>query len=309
MQQLAGETSIADRNGVMVGNRILRGALPFLAQQSMAVLGTRGPAGQLWCSVLFGHPGFLQSSDGFTLDIDLSQALVQKHDVFWGNIKLDPQVGMLVIDLATRRRLRINGQVAWASSSKLSLQVKESYPNCPKYITRREVKLTAFDSPGEDRWQGLQLTDEQRESLRSADLFFVATAHPSRGIDASHRGGAPGFIEVLDARTLRIPDYPGNSMFNTLGNLLVNPKAGLALLAFERGRILQMTGRAEVLSNQSDPAHITGGTERFWTLHIEQWTELPLPPGLRNQVHDLSAFNPAVLNQDFQEPSEQRGPE
>ena len=68
-----------------------------------------------------------------------------------------------------------------------------------------------------------------------------------RSMNASHRGGPPGFVEVVDDRTLRIPDYVGNSMLNTLGNLTVNPHAGLVVLDFGPNRTLQLTRRAEIL--------------------------------------------------------------
>jgi predicted pyridoxine 5'-phosphate oxidase superfamily flavin-nucleotide-binding protein len=74
-----------------------------------------------------------------------------------------------------------------------------------------------------DAKQGTALGRERTVLIRRADTFFAATAHASRGTDASHRRGNPGFAKVLDETTLRIPDYPGNSMFNTLGNLAVDP--------------------------------------------------------------------------------------
>lgn len=128
--------------------------------------------------------------------------------------------------------------------------------------------------------------------MTRADVLFVATAHPTRGADSSHRGGAPGFIEVLDDRTLRIPDYSGNSMFNTLGNLRVNARAGIIVPDSERGRTLQLTGTAETLWNQDDPADRTGGTHRFLAFRITHWLELPLPPGVKTEFLDYSPYNP-----------------
>jgi hypothetical protein len=139
---------------------------------------------------------------------------------------------------------------------------------------------------------GATLGPDQQGTLIQADALFIATAHPARGADASHRGGAPGFIEVLDDRTLRIPDYSGNSMFNTLGNLRVNARAGIIVPDFERGRTLQLTGTAEILWNQDNPADRTGGTHRFLAFRITHWLELPLPAGVKTEFLDYSPFNP-----------------
>ena len=127
---------------------------------------------------------------------------------------------------------------------------------------------------------------------KTADTFFVASAHPQFGIDASHRGGPQGFVNVLNEHTLRIPDYVGNSMFNTLGNFAANPKAGLLFLDFERGRTLQLIGRPEILWNQEDAEEESGGTRRFWLLQVERWYEMAVPATVRWEFLDYSPFNP-----------------
>jgi hypothetical protein len=86
-------------------------------------------------------------------------------------------------------------------------------------------------------------------------------------------------------------------MFNTLGNLILNPRAGVVVPDFERGRMWQATGVAEVLWNQEDPAGVTGGTHRFWAFRIEHWLELALPLGVSTEFMDLSPFNPPVAKQ------------
>jgi hypothetical protein len=102
----------------------------------------------------------------------------------------------------------------------------------------------------------------------------------------------PGFIEVVDVETLRIPDYVGNSMFNTLGNLVVDPAAGLVVPDFEHGRALQLTGRAEVLLNSDDPIDATGGTHRFLVFHTDAWLQLAPPAAVKTELLDYSPFNP-----------------
>ena len=108
--------------------------------------------------------------------------------------------------------------------------------------------------------------------IAAADTFFVASAHPDRGVDASHRGGNAGFVQMLDDTTLRVPDYAGNSLFNTLGNFAVHPSAGLVLPDFRSGRILQITGRPEIRWDLDVP-DVTGGTGRSWDLSIDAWIE------------------------------------
>jgi hypothetical protein len=293
VQRLVREESMAERNGSMIADRIMGGALPFLAQQSMAVFGSRDGQGRLWASMLFGSRGFMRSADRRSVDFDLSLVAVQQHDPFWQNIGENPTVGMLAIELASRRRIRINGDIGRPAENLLQLGVREAFPNCSKYITRRMVKTVSTGEPMKSEMNsGSVLGPEQEDLLLRGDVLFIATAHPTRGADASHRGGNPGFIEVLDGKTVRIPDYAGNGMFNTLGNLVVDPVAGLVVPDFEHGRALQLTGRAEVLLNGDDPAGSTAGTNRFVEMTVARWQELPLPSNLRTELLDYSPFNP-----------------
>jgi uncharacterized protein len=292
-QSLAGESQMAERSGVLIADRIIAGARPFLHQQSMAVFGSRDCDDNLWSSIVFGHPGFMRSDDGYAVDFDLSQVAVQAEDPLWANIEANPAVGMLAIDLGTRRRIRINGLLNRTLENSLHLSVQEAYPNCPKYITRRLLKTVGTEMADSiPATRGNVLGPDQQGALTRSDVLFIATAHPTRGADASHRGGAPGFIEVLDERTVRIADYSGNGMFNTLGNLRVNAHAGIVVPDFERGRSLQLTGTAETLWNQDEPVDRTGGTHRFLVFRIMHWLELPLPVGVETEFLDYSPYNP-----------------
>ena len=147
-------------------------------------------------------------------------------------------VGLLVIDPATRRRLRLNGRAHGDT-----IELSRVYGNCPKYIHARAVTFargTAWSR------EGPALDAAHREWIRAADTFFLASRHPAEGADASHRGGPPGFVEVVDTRTLRFPDFAGNNMFNTLGNLLADARCGLLFPDFATGGTLQVSGRAEI---------------------------------------------------------------
>jgi uncharacterized protein len=296
-QRRAHEEDQAAGNSPMIGDHIMRGAIPFIRQQSMLVAGSIDPTGRLWASLLFGKPGFLDpSANAKTLRVHLEQSIRQPNDPLWENWKNDPRAGLMVIDLGSRRRLRINGTVKLEANT-LSVQVNESFPNCPKYIQRRQVSLlsespNAPDPSTQQAQDGYALGNEQAALIRRADTFFVASAHPTRSADVAHRGGNPGFAAVLNPATLRIPDYVGNSLFNTLGNLAVNPHAGLVFPDFENHRILQLTGKANILWDQDDPKELTGGTHRFWDLHVEYWLETKLTDKIASEFVDYSRFNP-----------------
>jgi predicted pyridoxine 5'-phosphate oxidase superfamily flavin-nucleotide-binding protein len=296
VQERAGVRAEGERNGGVITDSIIKGALRFIEQQSMVVLGSVDPDGNVWASVLAGQAGFMQATTERTITFDLSKTAANEHDPFWKNIEHHPQVGMLIIELATRRRLRVNGRIQRSGEQRLELEVLEAYPNCPKYIQRRHITTNRIGSrvATSPLIQGDALGAAQQAIITKADTLFVASAHPERGVDASHRGGNPGFVRIIDDLTLRIPDYLGNSMFNTLGNLAVNPHAGLVFVDFENGTTLQLTGRAEILWDQEDPQDETGGTKRFWELHIDRWLQIEKAHELEWSFLDYSPYNPQV---------------
>jgi predicted pyridoxine 5'-phosphate oxidase superfamily flavin-nucleotide-binding protein len=299
-QKLAGEAWAAEQNGQIIADEIPGGALAFIENQPFSVIGSSDPEGRLWASVLLGELGFMRAHDRRTVTVDLKRAFVSPSDPLWRNLETDPKVGALVIDLATRRRLRINGNLSKTGDDSLELFVAESFPNCPKFIQRRHFVFDADFSAerSSDNATGVgvkedkRLNDEQRQAIERADTFFVTSAHAGRGLDASHRGGNAGFVKMLDEKTLRIPDYPGNGMFQTFGNLLTNPKAGLVFPDFEGKRLLQLSGTVAIEWNAVGSELETGGTGRFWDFHIERVLETPLPDGLRWEFLDASPYNP-----------------
>lgn len=295
-QRRAGEEQEAARNSPMIGNRIMAGAAQFVREQSMLIVGSRDAEGRLWSSLLFGRPGFLEpAADRGSLRIRLDAELLDPRDPLWNNIAASAQVGMLFIELATRRRIRINGRVAAATPDFLTIQVEESFANCPKYIQRRAIHFgpaTTQAQPSQPEKSTDRLQADQRKLIARADTFFVTSAHPGHGLDTSHRGGNPGFVEVLDDRTLQVPDYSGNSMFNTIGNLLVDPRAGLVFPDFERRAFLQATGTVGVL--WAKPSDRNGDTGRSWIFHIEEIRQAPMQANVRARFLDYSPFNPAT---------------
>ncbi len=292
VQQRAGVLEEGRRNSQVISNSIIQGALQFISQQPLAVLGSLDKELNVWASVLAGQPGFMTAVDEQTVEFDMTRSAKNPEDPFWANIENQPKVGMLLIELGSRRRLRINGSIKRSASERLSLNVEAAYPNCPKYIQRRHLTIGGSKVPGKPL-RGSALDDDRQRLISSADTFFVASAHPTQGVDASHRGGNPGFIRIRDDRRIRIPDYVGNSMFNTLGNFASNPRAGLVFLDFDNDRMLQLTGRAEILWDLDEPRQETGGTQRFWDFEIDRWLEADLPYRLEWEFLDYSPQNPS----------------
>ena len=296
VQERVGVLQEGAQNARVIQDSIIKGALRFIGQLPMAVFGSLDQEKNVWASVLLGKPSFIQAEDERTVTFDLTTMGHNPHDPFWTNIQVNSEVGLLAIELASRRRLRINGSITRVSDALLRLQVKESYPNCPKYIQRRQASnsLSGTNMTPHVSAQGDVLGSEQHAIIAKADTFFVASVHPERGVDASHRGGNPGFVTRVGDRTLRIPDYPGNSMFNTLGNFTANPRAGLIFLDFESHRTLQLTGRPEILYDVSGTTEETGGTNRHWQLHIERWVETGHATQSDWSLLDYSPYNPPV---------------
>jgi predicted pyridoxine 5'-phosphate oxidase superfamily flavin-nucleotide-binding protein len=293
-QQRAGETAIADRNISVMSDKVIAGARPFIAKQFMAVLGSSDADGRVWASLLFGKAGFLHTDDGSSILIDVAEAERDLSDPFWSNVGAGADIGMLFIELGSRRRYRVNGRLRRLDQRGAEVAIREAYPNCPKYIQRRQLRQLGEPVVPVQTAHGTVLRGPVQQIIQRADTLFLASRHASAGADASHRGGTPGFIRQVDDNTLRIPDYDGNSLFNTLGNFHVNPQAGLCIPDFERGQLLQLTGAATVLWHQDDPGNETGGTKRYWEFKVERWILRDTPQQVVWEYLDASPFNPAV---------------
>jgi len=252
VQQRAGVRHLAGRLSGMLGAPTLPAG--WLAERDLAVLTARDQDGRLWSSPLLAPPGFLRV-EGSGLRVG---AALPAGDPLAG-MPDGQQVGLVAIDFATRRRLRVNGTLTGDL-----LQVDQAYGNCPQFIQQRRVT----PSPGEARWS----TDFDADLVRRADTVFLGTTHPTRGVDSSHRGGPAGFVRV-DGDDLWWPDYHGNNMFNSLGNLAADDEASLLFLDFSTGRTLRLSGRAKVEwtapGAPGDDDH-TGRRVRFTPLHVVQ---------------------------------------
>lgn len=291
VQQRAGVAERARRIGGGIYAEIPPVAAEFLSRQPFAVIGMADAEGKVWASLLTGEGGFLQVMNETLLSVN---AAPLPNDPLHRPLTTSKsaEIGLLAIEPATRRRMRINGVVEARSEGGFLIHVQQAYANCPKYIQAREPALENPEPTVPPTvQQGRLLTKEQQEWLRRADTFFIASAHPEAGADASHRGGNPGFVEVSGPGLLRWPDYAGNSMFNTLGNLAINPNAGLLFVDFETGGTLQLTGRATILWDKEQIAHYAGA-ERIVEFAISEVLETANAFPLRLQLRDYSPFNP-----------------
>lgn len=287
IQELVGVREEASRVAGMIDSVIPVRALSFLEAQQMLVLATIDAEGRPRVSLLSGAKGFARSRDGSRLDVALRGTA--NDDPLWRNIAESPQVGLLAIDVTTRKRLRMNGSATIAGRHTLSVAIAEAYPNCPKYIQRRDI-VVAPELPMRTEVTGEALGSEQVALIASADTLFVASAHPTRGADASHRGGNPGFVRVIDATTIRIPDYVGNTMFNTLGNLAVSPRATVVVMNFAERRMLELIGDTTTHFEQPSKRAHTGLS---WDLRINRFREHDFPSTLAFAACEASPFNPA----------------
>ena len=238
-----------------VGKRIIRPFMPdqhrlFFAGLPFIILGSVDDEGWPWASLLSGEPGFVQSPDAVTLDITARPSC---GDPLAHSLALGARLGMLGIELSTRRRNRVNGEVIRADASGFSLHVDQSFGNCPKYIHPRQYAGPAFGIGSSSTVESFTMLDERARVLISeADTFFVASYMPARegapqSADVSHRGGPEGFLRLAADGSITVPDYPGNLFFNTLGNLVLNPRAGLLFADFARGDLLQITGVTQII--------------------------------------------------------------
>jgi ferredoxin-NADP reductase/predicted pyridoxine 5'-phosphate oxidase superfamily flavin-nucleotide-binding protein len=272
----AGELAIQRHAGVVermddVGRRVVRDYMPeqhreFFSQLPFLVIGAVDDAGDVWATVRAGLPGFADSPDPHTLQLHTVPDATDPADAGMHEGK---PIGLLGIDLLTRRRNRMNGTITRSAADGLDITVGQSFGNCPQYIQKRVVEYTR-DPRTPSRVPAVQLgalDDRARAIIARADTLFVASyadeKDGSRKVDASHRGGKPGFVRLDADGGMTIPDFAGNLFFNTLGNILLNNKAGLVFADFATGDLLQLSGDAEVILDSPEIAAFQGA-ERLW---------------------------------------------
>ena len=294
----AGEQAVHERLGIRermvgLGQRVIRTAMPeqhqrFFEQLPFMLAGSVDGAGRPWASVLVGQPGFVRAPGAKRLDF---HARPIPGDPLADGLAPGAQLGFLGIELHTRRRNRVNGHVVALDADGFSIEVEQSVGNCPQYIQGRE--FTWVRDADDLRPRGTEaltaLDADARALIQRSDTLFIATHAPASagGADVSHRGGRPGFVKVEDDRSFLVPDFTGNFFFMTLGNLQLNPRAGVLFIDFDTGDLLTLTGTAEVVWD-GDELNAFDGAERGWRFRMDGGWRLREALPLRWAFRDLS---------------------
>lgn len=302
----AGEQAVQARLGVrermeQAGRRLVRDFMPdehreFFEDLSFIIAASADMRGELWASLLVGEPGFVQAPEPRQL---LVQARPLPGDPFADNVSLGAPLGMLGIELATRRRNRVNGRVVRAREGDIELLVEQSFGNCKQYIQARAGGFAAESARTAPIVEAATLSEAAVSVLECTDTTFIATSSGqarsggSDGLDASHRGGRPGFIRVTQGgvgSVLTLPDFSGNNMFNSFGNLEVNPRAGFLALDFSSGAVLSLSGTARVIWDAASSEAFAGAerllefrprTGLLWRGVLRDWSTAEESPHLR----------------------------
>ncbi|MGH9944165.1 MAG: pyridoxamine 5'-phosphate oxidase family protein [Pyrinomonadaceae bacterium] len=296
VQARAGVAAMAERVGHSIRPAIPPAARVFMAQQPFAVAGSVSTDGSVWASLLTGASGFATVLDERRVRLSARPAT---GDPLAANLNAGAPLGLLFIEFVSRRRMRLNGVVEASGDDAFTVAAEQVFSNCPKYIQARvweaerdKANENNAPAPEHEGTSRHSLSTAQQQLIAAADTFFIASHHPEGGADASHRGGQPGFVRVLDERTLIWPDYAGNMMFQTLGNLSVNPRAGLLFPNFAHGTNLQLTGRARIVWDAGRAAQFAGA-ERVVEFTLEEVLATAPRYALNWRFLGYSPFNPA----------------
>ncbi|HEY0855943.1 MAG TPA: pyridoxamine 5'-phosphate oxidase family protein [Albitalea sp.] len=296
-----GETAMQERAGVRekieaIGQRVIRDHMPaqhreLFGKLPTLLVGSLDEQRRPWASILVGRPGFVSTPDERTLHVG---ARPLPGDPLAAHLIAGRPLGLLGLEPHTRRRNRMNGTVILAHAEGFEVSVDQSFGNCPQYIQAREPQwlrepAAAVHPSSIGRLDG-SLSPAAKALVRRADTLFIASASAraaghagAQGVDVSHRGGLPGFVRLdSDAphgrSVLSVPDYRGNFMFNTLGNIAAHPHAGLLVIDYDSGDLLQLTGRAEIVWDAAALEDFEGA-QRLLRLEVEagQWMPGALP--------------------------------
>eukprot|EP00698_Gefionella_okellyi_P012650 TRINITY_DN3419_c0_g2_i2.p1 TRINITY_DN3419_c0_g2~~TRINITY_DN3419_c0_g2_i2.p1 ORF type:complete len:596 (-),score=97.64 TRINITY_DN3419_c0_g2_i2:489-2135(-) len=289
VQQRAGSYEAAMDTGEIISDYVPPSVQAFFHSRYEVYCASVGKDGRVWASALYGMPGFVKIADSVrTIRVSTMTAA---GDATEQNIStVGAPFAVMGIEFASRSRFRLNGHISKPLSKQgFEFVVKEAFPNCPKYIQRRKVKRLAPPDdgtlPGPATPEQPSLSASHIQQLQTADTFFIATYCAQTGVDISHRGGVPGFVRVLNENEIMWPDYVGNGMFQTLGNLSLNPTAGIVVPNFTTGDLLQLTGTAEIHWDRLDNA------ERFVKFRVNGVVMLPRASPWRWTFGDYSPFN------------------
>lgn len=292
----AGELAIQERVGVRermdrFARKVVRDHMPdqhreLYEKLPFMVLGYVDDDGWPWASLWSGAPGFVRTPDARSMRLG---GRPPEGDPLVAALRVGRAIGLLGLEPATRRRNRLTTHVAAVDDGGVLLAVDQAFGNCPQYIQTRVLRHARdpdapFAAPAPEPFT--KLDDRARQLIREADTFFVASAASSGdgdrilGADASHRGGKKGFVRVDEDGTLVVPDFVGNYHFNTLGNFLVYPRAGVTFVDFETGELLLLTGTVEIVW-EGPEVEAFAGAERLWRFRLDHGVRLAEGTALR----------------------------
>jgi len=277
-----GEQKIQQQLGVReqmerFGSRVIRDHMPqqhrdFYRQLPFIFTGHADAKGWPWASILFNRSEFISAPNSKTLNIETQPVSGDPLAASWS---AGTRLGLLGIELPTRRRNRLAAHIVESNETGIALEVDQCFGNCPQYIQSRELSWLPQADVAAPISTALTTLDERSSDLiEASDTFFVASyvdtgsERASDGADVSHRGGRPGFVRIDNNKRLTIPDYLGNNHFNTFGNFIENSRAGILFLDFEKGHLLTLTGTVEILWDSPQAQHFDGA-ERLWQFTID----------------------------------------
>ena len=288
-QTRAGVLERADRASGLIGAIVPPVAADYLAHQPMVVVAAADEAGHMWASLLTGRPGFAVADGDRAIVIS---ALPLPGDPLEKALRSRAKVGTIALEPDSHRRMRVNGR-ADPIPGGLRIEADQVFSNCGKYIQTRTPRRLASPLPPPQTVAGPVLTPQQQRAVAGADTFFIATRSADGDADASHRGGNPGFVEVVSPTTLRWPDYVGNAMMMTLGNLEQDPSAGLLLIDWDAGTTWQLTGTAHV-DWQPPSTDRLPGSERVINFQLTRVVQTIHASPLTWSAPGYSRFNPSL---------------
>ena len=297
----AGERAVQRRMGVSEtiepwARKVIRSYLTdqhrdFFAESPFLVAAARDAGGRPWVTLLTGDDAFIRSPDPRQLHI---QTQLRPGDALEGALRAGAELGLLGIDLASRRRNRVNGRLTESDRSGMLFEVGQSFGNCPQHIRQRTLRRVTSSRQSCAVNRTSELTEHMRRWIQKVDTLFIASGYSDNsdeavyGMDASHRGGPAGFVKIESASRLTFPDYAGNNHFNTVGNITMDSRVGLLFVDFEHGNMLQLTGNASIDWGSTELARHPGA-QRLIVFTLEQAVELSAAIPLRWSTSEASA--------------------
>lgn len=282
----AGELALQQHTGMRerveaISRRLIRDHMPeqhreLFEKLPTLIVGSFDVQRRPWASLLAGRPGFMRAPDARHLRV---RAWPADGDPLQDNLALGAPLGLLGIEPQSRRRNRMNGTVVETTAEDFVVEVDQSFGNCAQYIQARHPSfMDTVEPAGAVEYRYGPLSNHARALVERADTLFIASATANarghagaEGVDVSHRGGRPGFVRVNNAAgtsVLTVPDFRGNSLFNTLGNIATHPHAGLLFVDYANGDLLQLSGAAHIVWDGPEVAAFAGA-QRLLRVTVE----------------------------------------